>query len=101
MKAFENCSGFSYQIPLSHTEPVYYRFVVKAPHPRSLIKKAVSRGVACDQPVFRPLHYLLGLPAEHLPNTSLVWRRGVSVPLYPSLTEAEVQRVVQVVRESS
>ena len=53
---------------------------------------------------WRPLHLHpyyegLGWRPEHCPAASAVWPRLVSLPLFPSMTEEEVDRVVEVVKE--
>lgn len=52
---------------------------------------------------WRPLHLhpywseTFSWRAEHLPVASEVWRRTVSLPIFPSMTEAEVDAVVEAV----
>jgi perosamine synthetase len=53
---------------------------------------------------WRPLHLHpyyegLGWLPGHCPAASAVWQRLVSLPLFPSMTEEEVDRVVEVVKE--
>jgi len=94
------CSSLRVQVPLADSDPTYYRFVVRTRRASAFIKQAASRGVACDRPVFRPLHVYLKLAAKRFPHTAVAWRDGVSVPLYPALTDAEVDRVAAVLREA-
>ncbi len=78
-----------------HTDPAWYRYVVR--HPRAAVLWRVLRraGVEAKRPVRRPLHRILGLHgfpvAERLHATCL------SLPLYPSLSEAELQEVANLV----
>ncbi|MBI2877243.1 MAG: DegT/DnrJ/EryC1/StrS family aminotransferase [Candidatus Tectomicrobia bacterium] len=58
----------------------------------------LQQGVCCCRPVYRPLHYYLSVPA--LPHSAEAWRRNVSLPIYPLLEEAQVDRVIQVVKET-
>ena len=78
------------------SEPSYYRFVVLTRRPALLMREASERGIECDRPVFIPLHVYLDMRGlKEFKNTELVWRAGVSVPLYPDLSEQEVSRVLR------
>ena len=94
-------SSLQFQVPLADSDPIYYRFVVRTRRAGAFIKRAASRGVACDRPVFRPLHAYLKLAAKRFPHTDIAWKNGVSVPLYPALTDAEVDRVATVLQEAA
>lgn len=65
-----------------------FRFVLQVEDPESLIAFAATRGVACRRPV---------QPLAELPETQRAWKSIVSLPLYPALTEAEQDRVIEVV----
>ncbi|MBS1238733.1 MAG: DegT/DnrJ/EryC1/StrS aminotransferase family, partial [Deltaproteobacteria bacterium] len=41
------------------------------------------------------LHRLLKL--DGFPRTERAWRQCVSIPIYPSLTDADVERIISVV----
>lgn len=83
--------------PAPGTEPAWYRFVFRAPGRGEEVRlRAKERGVALERPVFRGLHQCLGL--KGFPVTSALLEDNVSVPLYPSLTAAEVGHVVTTVR---
>jgi len=88
------------QVPLSDSAPIYYRFVIRTRRAGAFIERAVSKGVRCDRPVFRPLHAYLKLAPKRFPHTEAIWRNGVSIPLYPSLTDAEVKYIVTVLQEA-
>jgi dTDP-4-amino-4,6-dideoxygalactose transaminase len=71
---------------------VYHRFVVEVDGPLpALIDALHARGVTARRPVFRPLHRALGL--EGYGEADRLWRRCLSVPCYPSLTDDEVALV--------
>lgn len=72
---------------------VYYRYVIRVSEPvESVVRRFAGQGVMCRRPVFRPLHRYLGL--DGFPETDQAWEHTLSVPIYPSLTDAEVERVV-------
>lgn len=87
-------------LPLQHPlappdrTPVYYRYVVKGPRPADhYLSRLHALGVEARRPVYRPLHRYLGV--EGFPGTEEAWERAVSLPLYPSLTDEEVERIVR------
>jgi perosamine synthetase len=78
-------------------EPVWHRYVLLLEgDAEPFIEEMKRRGVECRRPVFRPLHRYLGLSGYEA--TEDVWRRAVSVPLYPALTGAEVDAVAKALR---
>ncbi len=75
---------------------VYYRYVAIHDRAADFIEKMTQAGVSCRRPVFKPLHRYLNLP-DHK-NTEWVWERAVSIPIYPSLTEDEISKIIDVVK---
>jgi dTDP-4-amino-4,6-dideoxygalactose transaminase len=80
---------------------VYYRYVVRpkggSRATEELLARMERRGIHCRRPVFRPIHRCLGL--EGYPASEEAGRTALSVPIYPSLTEEEVARTIQTLRE--
>jgi dTDP-4-amino-4,6-dideoxygalactose transaminase len=89
---------------------VYYRFVTRfrtkgdrrglareASRLDAVLARLERQGVQCRRPVFRPLHRYLG--EEGYPETERASDRALSVPIYPSLTDDEVQRITRTVGE--
>lgn len=75
----------------------YYRYVIRVPGAADRLMHYLNRyGVEAKRPVFRPLNQLLRL--RGFPVTDRVHREGVSLPIYPSLSEAEAARVARIVR---
>lgn len=79
-------------------EHVYYRYVVLMDRSESFMQKTKAMGVDCRRPVFKPLHEYLNLPGFAV--TRGVWERAVSIPVYPSLSDRDVQFVIDRVRAS-
>lgn len=74
---------------------IYFRYVLDAgTGAEALIRRAARAGIACERPVHTPLHRLMGLSG--FPATEDAWRRSVSIPIYPALTDPEVERVIDV-----
>ncbi|MDQ7780520.1 MAG: DegT/DnrJ/EryC1/StrS family aminotransferase, partial [Planctomycetota bacterium] len=80
-------------------EHIYFRYVLRLLEGSDrFIRHAQKRGVEVKRPVFRPLHRYLGLPANRFAGTENVFRSAVSIPLYPSLSDADVRKTGAVVR---
>jgi dTDP-4-amino-4,6-dideoxygalactose transaminase len=71
----------------------YYRFVIRLPRPvNPALARAQALGIGCRRPVFRPLHRYLGVTG--FPESDAAWEHALSIPIYPSLTDDEVERIV-------
>lgn len=91
----------SVDLPLSPEDrvPTWYRYVVRGPLPAEQhVSRLQALGVDARQPVFRPLHRLLGLAG--FPGADEAWRRAVSLPVYPALAEQEVDRITAAALET-
>ena len=78
---------------------VYHRFVVGVDRPvDAVLTRLAAAGVTARRPVFRPLHRALGL--EGYPEADRLWARLVSLPCYPSLADADVDRVADALAEA-
>ncbi len=88
------------ELPLAPPDrlPVYYRYVVKGMLPADAhLARLRALGVDARRPVFRPLHRYLGLAG--FPGAEEAWEKAVSLPLYPSLSDEEIARIVEVAKE--
>lgn len=75
--------------------PVFYRYIVKVPgrdveRVRSIMKE---KGIFCGRAVLQPLHRLLGLSCERYPNSEKLAQDVISLPIYPSLSEEDVEYI--------
>jgi len=94
-REFQACP-FRLPFVLSDRDHIYYRFVVLHDRAADFITKMNKAGVTCRRPVFKPLHRYLGLADYE--NTDWVWERAVSIPVYPSLTDEEISKIVDAVK---
>ncbi len=89
---------------------VYYRFVIRfrakgdrrsrareAWRVDGILARLERQGIQCRRPVFRPLHRYLG--EEGYPETERATDTTLSVPIYPSLRDDEIQRITRTVGE--
>jgi len=70
----------------------YFRYVFLLDSVDRFFEDIGRQGVVCRRPVFRPLHDYRGLTGFEV--TKRVWRRAVSVPIYPGLTDEEIESMV-------
>ncbi|MBM4133688.1 MAG: DegT/DnrJ/EryC1/StrS family aminotransferase [Nitrospira sp.] len=80
---------------------VYYRYVVRIPESAGpldgMVQRLEGRGIQCRRPVFRPIHRFLG--AAGFPVSDDAHVRALSLPLYPTLTDAEADLVIRALCE--
>ncbi|MBT6050483.1 MAG: hypothetical protein HOG49_27095, partial [Candidatus Scalindua sp.] len=78
-------------------EHIFFRFPIQI---QGSIPKALSffseRGVTCARPIFKPIHKYLQI--NGFPNTDTVWNNTISIPIYPSLTDKEFCKVLDVLK---
>jgi len=86
--------GKALRLPPEDAGHIYFRYVIDIGADCSaFIRRAAQAGIGCERPVFIPLHCLLKL--DGFPRTEQAWRQCVSIPLYPSLTDADVERITE------
>ena len=93
------CSAFQglpVRLPPDAAGHIYFRYVLDVGADcTEFIRRAAHAGIGCARPVYIPLHRLLKL--DGFPRTERAWRQCVSIPIYPSLTDADVERIISVV----
>jgi len=94
---YQNC-GFETPIVPSEGDHIYYRYVLLLDQADQFIDKMTQEGVACRKPVFKPLHRYLSLSGYD--TTDRLWERAVSIPIYPSLTDNEISKIIEAVKSS-
>lgn len=81
----------------SHKRAVFYRYIIMVDNLEDVQRCVKEKGVMCEKPVFNPLHRYLS--AVSCPNSDKVYERVLSVPIYPSLSEKEVEYVFKMFDE--
>jgi len=82
------------QLPLPDQGHIYYRYVVGlGTDAKPWVRALREQGVGCARPVYRPLHRYLNL--NGYPQTGRAWEQVISIPIYPSLTEEDTDRVIE------
>ncbi|HZX44227.1 MAG TPA: GNAT family N-acetyltransferase [Candidatus Nanoarchaeia archaeon] len=82
---------------LPSLDGIFYRFIIRHALKDFFMKSVNARGLACCEPVYKPLHVYLGLPEQEFPNTMRAFREAVSIPIYPSLTEEQVEECAGII----
>jgi perosamine synthetase len=90
----ERLDGSDVKLPKasSHKRPVFYRYILLTENLEQLRSLMRESGVMCERPVSVPLH--MGHPPAPCPNTDYVYQRALSLPLFPGMTDEEVNRVI-------
>jgi len=94
-------TGLPVVLPLTPKDRthIYYRYVLTVAQPLDgLLNRLQERGIHCRRPIFKPLHNYLGLHGRY-PVSEHVFASALSLPIYPSLTEDEIDLIVQALWE--
>jgi dTDP-4-amino-4,6-dideoxygalactose transaminase len=71
---------------------VYFRYVVQTPRTvQTMMKKMETKGVACRRPIYKPLHHYL--KKNGFPGTEEIYKRAISIPIYPSLSREQIEYI--------
>lgn len=92
--------GIRFQGELPHTQPAWYLAVVCVPDRQRFLRHMADRGINCGVHYPQPCHLTpamaaLGHRRGDLPNAEYLADHCVSLPLYPELDAAAVDRVVE------
>ena len=93
MGYLERLEGLPVGLP-AKDQAVYFRFVVSTEDRDALQQHLHMRGVDAKRPVHRPAHHVLG---GSFPHSERAHRTCLSLPLYPSLDDADINVVAQAV----
>lgn len=89
-------NGFDLKLPPADVGHIYFRYVLGLNMDcMPWIQKLARKGIACDRPINLPLHRCLKL--KGYPVTEKVWQQSLSIPIYPTLTDEEIARVIDAV----
>jgi perosamine synthetase len=77
----------------SQKNPVFYRYIVMVDDVERIRNAARNMGMMCERPVAVPLHKCF--PNLKCPSSDGAYEQALSVPIYPSLTEDELEYIVR------
>ena len=75
-------------------QPVFYRYLLAVGDAGGTLDRLQARGVMARRPVFKPLHRLLA-GGDPCPRADAAWERWISLPLFPAMSDAEVDQVIE------
>jgi dTDP-4-amino-4,6-dideoxygalactose transaminase len=89
----ESLEGLPISLPrnIESRDNIYYRFVIGVKNIDSVIKDFWERGIECKKPIFKPIHHYLGL--KGFKNSEYAYNSFISIPIYPSLSDNEVEKI--------
>jgi perosamine synthetase len=93
-------SQTSLNLPPKINGGIQYRYIVRtnsASKKETLQKKLRDHWIEAERPVFKPLHRYIDLDPTKFPNAELVYDTALTIPLYPALTDEEVDYIVSTV----
>jgi dTDP-4-amino-4,6-dideoxygalactose transaminase len=89
----KSLKSLNIKLPEENSEHIYYRFVIGLETScDSFIRILSRRGIGCARPVFLPIHRHLKL--DGYPLTDHVWETALSVPIYPSLGNKHIEKLI-------
>lgn len=95
-KAFDS---LGVQLPPKEPGHIYFRYVIGFGNDSSpYINVLREQGIGCAKPVYLPLHRYLRL--KGYPRTKKAWEQTISIPIYPSLSKEETDRVIEMFIET-
>ncbi|MCS6860888.1 MAG: DegT/DnrJ/EryC1/StrS family aminotransferase [Abditibacteriales bacterium] len=86
-----------------YAKHVYHQYTIRVPHRDAVERSLKEAGIGCMVYYRVPLHLQpvyahLGYPAGSLPVAEQACREVISLPIFPELTEEEVEYVAETVR---
>lgn len=97
-------SGVTLPYVAAEANPVWHLYVIRTPERDALLKELESKGIGAGVHYPVPLHLqpayaFLGYGAGSLPVSEEVAATCLSLPLYPEMSDAQQDQVVDVVRQ--
>ncbi len=78
---------------------IFFRYVVEVDNLDKYIEEMDKEGVDCARPVFKPLHQYFNMKNKDFPNTERAYNRAISIPIYPSMKDNEIEQVCEAIRK--
>jgi len=95
----EALGGLGLQLPPRGREHIYYRYVVgTSGRAEPLTRSLKEDGVIAHSPLLSPLHRELGMGDGDFPCTAQAHASDVSLPIYPTLSDAQAEHVTAAIR---
>ena len=88
-------------VPNFQRSSVPFRYIIKLKNKRQKdqIKKHLRKNkIIAEDPIFKPLHQYLKLPRKYFPNTEKAFATSLSIPIYPSLKDKEINYIIKTIK---
>jgi perosamine synthetase len=82
--------------PAPDVDKVWFRYVLSLENATELISFLNKEGIGAVRPIFKPLHRFFNLMGDY-PVTENAWETSVSIPIYPSLSSVEVEKIINTI----
>ncbi|MFH0888203.1 MAG: DegT/DnrJ/EryC1/StrS aminotransferase family protein [Planctomycetota bacterium] len=76
-----------------NTKSIFYRYVIRHPAADEIILQLNRCGIETKHPIYKPLHHYLKLNNKDFPVTEKNYRATISIPIYPSLTNKQINYI--------
>lgn len=87
-------------LPRHASDHIFYRYNITVNQDVSRwIGQMENAGIACAKPVYKPLHHYLDSKA--CPHTDLAFQKTLSIPIYPTLSDSDIKRIIEAVTRIS
>ncbi len=86
----------SLNLPAKDPGHIFFRYVLGLDRDTiPFIQTLANKNVGCNRPIFLPLHRQL--KQKGCPASERAWKNSLSIPIYPSLSDADVATVINAV----
>ena len=90
--------GLDLNLPPHDAGHIFFRYVLGLnTNCLPWIQALARQGIGSDRPVYLPLHRQMHRPG--CPVSEKAWKNSLSLPIYPSLSDEEVTRVIDAVKK--
>lgn len=95
-QAFQSLNLSSLIMPKEppNTKSVFCRYVIRHPDADKIILQLNRHGIEAKRSVYKPLHHYLKLNNKDFPVTERIHRTAISIPIYPSLTNKQINYII-------
>ena len=101
-EAFAGLPWLKTPVELPHVKSANHNYVVKAERREEFIEHLKKRGVSASVHYVPNHHYAIFEDfSKDVPTTEKVWKKLVTLPLYPGLSDSDISLVIDAVRSFS
>lgn len=79
--------------PEEEEENIFFRYIIQTEKRDEFITNMKKRGINAEKPVFKPIHEYMKKSEKLFPNTAKAYEKSVSIPIYPDLTDGDIENI--------